>query len=120
MRAWLERYSLPTRHRSPFQQAAYLRGFLRSVGDGLDQVQTGATLAQAKQVATAELATPLPEVLARMDAVIKADRLPCAEVLPTVRPVAEIGYESEAPSGAAGDGTRTRTRAALARAAELP
>ncbi|ARD42492.1 hypothetical protein [Actinomyces gaoshouyii] len=125
VRDWRQRHSLPTGRRTPFQQAAYLRGFLRAVGDGLDEVQADrhgrAAMAQAEQVASAEPGTPLSEVLARMDTALNAGRLPWARTLPPARPVAEIGCEPEAATGTETGAARARAvLAALTSTAEPP
>ena len=90
VRRWRERHEPPVGHRSGFQQAAYLRGFLRAIGDGLDEAQADrlgqAALAQAEQVAAAEPGTPLPAILARMDTALGGGRVPWASHLPANSP----------------------------------
>ncbi|MCR2051468.1 hypothetical protein NSA19_01070 [Actinomyces bowdenii] len=116
IRAWRDSHALPTGHRDGFQQSAYLRGFIRAIGNGLDEVEADrhgrAAEAQASQVAAMEPDTPLPEVLARMDRAVNEGRLPWAEALPPARPVAEIVCEPDRPTGD-GDGPE-RARAVLA------
>lgn len=114
VRSWLERHERPTGRRNGFQQAAYLKGFLRAIGNGLEAVEADrhgrAAQAQAEQVAASEPGTPLPQVLERMARAVDAGRLPWAGSLPPARPVAEIG-SSPAPSTSEG---RERARAVVA------
>ena len=119
IRAWRERHSLPTEGRSGFEQSAYLRGFLRAIGNGAADVEADrhgrAALAQAAQVAELEPATPLPEVLARMDHALGAGRVPWAGALPPARPVAELTAAPSSESSGDGAARAREVLAALAR-----
>lgn len=91
IKAWLGRHQIPTERRTGFEQAAYSRGFLRALGDGCDAVEADrygrAAAAQATAVAASEPGTPLPELLARMDAALSEGRVPWADSLPPSRPL---------------------------------
>ena len=119
IRAWRERHSLPTEGRSGFEQSAYLRGFLRAIGNGAADVDADrhgrASLAQAVQVAELEPSTPLPEVLARMDHALGAGRVPWADALPAARPVAELTAAPSPESSGDGAARAREVLAALAR-----
>lgn len=116
VRSWRERHELPTGDRNGFQQSAYLRGFVRAIGNGMEAVEADrhgrAAMVQAEQVAAAEPSTPLPDVLARMDDAVAAGRLPWAASLPAARPVAEIGCDRADAGGSPVDLERARRMAA--------
>ena len=89
VRAWREHHHLPTDGRDGFAQAAYGRGFLRAIGNDLDQIEADrhgrAAAEQAQQVAEAEPHTPLPQILRRLDAALSEGRLPWGQALPPPR-----------------------------------
>lgn len=95
VRVWRQSHDLPTGDRDGFEQSAYLRGFIRAIGNGLDEVEADrhgrAAQAQVLQVADLEPGTSLPEILSRLDRVLVEGRVPWADSLPPGRPVAEIG-----------------------------
>lgn len=115
IRQWRQSHELPTGSRDGFAQSAYLRGFVRAIGNGLDEVEADrhgrAAKVVAGRVAEMEPATPLPEVLARMDRAMAEGRLPWTDSLPPARPVAEIGCTPSSPFDG-GDG-RERARAVI-------
>lgn len=120
VKTWLGRHQIPTDGRCGFEQAAYSRGFLRALGDGCDAVEADrygrAAAAQASAVATSEPGTPLPELLARMDAALSEGRVPWAASLPPSRP--SLVLEAPAPQGVPAEPARGRLRALVAGLAE--